>query len=48
MALSPEALGEAIGRDRAAELQREHRQHRALLGGAERDGPAVEARLDWP
>jgi hypothetical protein len=46
--LTPQTVGQAIGRDRATNLQRKHRQDGTLLAGAERDGPAIEARLDRP
>jgi hypothetical protein len=44
--LAPQPLDQAIGRDRRVGPQRQHRQHRALLGGAQRDGPSVDAGLD--
>ena len=46
--LSPQSLGQTIGRDRAPELQREHRKNRPLLAGAQLDGPALEASLKRP
>ena len=44
--LIPQTLDQPIGRDRAIDLQREHRQHGALLWRAERYGPVIDARLD--
>jgi len=38
----------SLSRDGLVDLQREHRQHRALLWRAERYLPAGKARLDRP
>ena len=46
--LAPQSLAEPIGRDGLVDLQRQHRQHRALLWRTERYRPAVKARLDRP
>ena len=46
--LAPQPLGKPVGRHRPAGLEPEHRQHRPLLGGAERDRALVAARLDRP
>ena len=46
--LAPQSLAELIGRDGLVDLQREHRQHGALLRRSERYRPAVKARLDRP
>ena len=46
--LAPQALGEVIGGDRPAGLEREHREHRTLLRCAERDRSSVDAHLDRP
>ena len=46
--LAPQSLAEPIGRDGLVDLQRQHRQNRALLWRAEHYLPAVKARLDRP
>ena len=46
--LAPKALCQTVGGDGATDLEREHREYGALLTGAERDGPAIESRLDRP
>jgi hypothetical protein len=43
--LRPEQVDEPVHRYLAVGLQREDRQHEALLAGAERDGPTVHAGL---
>ena len=47
-ALAPQSLTQPIGRHGLVDLQREHRQHGALLWRPERYRPAVKARLDRP
>ena len=47
-ALAPQSLTQPIGRHGLVDLQREHRQHGALLWRTERYRPAVKARLDRP
>ena len=44
--LAPQTLDQSIGGDRRVGPERQHRQHRTLLGGAERDRAIVEADLD--
>ena len=46
--LAPQSLTQPIGRHGLVDLQREHRQHGALLRRTERYRPAVKARLDRP
>ena len=46
--IAPQALRQALRRDRMAHPQREHRQDGSLLTRTELDWPAVEARLDRP
>ncbi len=42
--LAPQPLDQPVGRDRPTGLQREHRQHRPLLGSAERQRSGRRAR----
>ncbi len=46
--LAPQPLGEPIRRHRPALLEREHREYRPLLAGAQLDGPVLEANLERP
>ena len=46
--LAPQPLGQPVGRHHPPGLEREHRQHRALLARAERERPPADAHLDRP
>jgi hypothetical protein len=46
--LAPQTLDQAVGRHCAPDLEREHREDRALLARSDRNRPVVEAHLDRP
>ncbi len=46
--LAPQPLRQAVRRHRPPHLEREHRENRPLLAGAQLDGPIPEANLERP